>query len=80
MAHPRITEAPIDSAQARAVAVRVPCDPRSVVKVTIGMPVRDSLRRRILQALEAEGLAHLIPAAASPRPAAISSVGEPIAG
>jgi len=44
----------------RKVAVESPADPRSVVKVLRGEPVSPMTRDRILRALEARGLGHLI--------------------
>jgi hypothetical protein len=77
MTSPRIADSPLDSSLARRIAVLADCDPRTVVRVTVGAPVRPSSRRRILRALEREGLGHLVPP--GPEAAAIASVRQPTA-
>jgi hypothetical protein len=46
----------------RAVSVEAPADPRSVRRVLLGERVAPLVRERILRALEARGLRHLVPA------------------
>jgi hypothetical protein len=44
----------------RAVSVEAPADPRTVRKVLLGEAVSPLARDRILRALEARGLSHLV--------------------
>jgi hypothetical protein len=45
----------------RKLAVESPADPRSIVKLQRGEPLSPLTRERIIRALEARGLAHLVP-------------------
>jgi hypothetical protein len=45
----------------RILSIRAHVDPRSVRRLLRGEPVRPTIRERILEAIVAEGLAHLVP-------------------
>ncbi len=51
----------IPSNDLRRIAVRACADPRSVAKLARGEPVRPLTRERILAAMEALRLSHLLP-------------------
>jgi len=51
---------PLAAHLVRAVSVEAPADPRTVRKVLLGEPVSPLARDRILRALEARGLSHLV--------------------
>lgn len=44
----------------RAVSVAAGADPRTIRKVLLGQPVSPLARERVVRALEARGLSHLI--------------------
>jgi hypothetical protein len=44
----------------RCIAAEAPADPRSIEKLLRGEPVAPICRERIMRALEARGLAHLV--------------------
>jgi hypothetical protein len=45
----------------RAVAVEAPADPRTIRRVLLGEPVSPLAKERVLRALDARGLLHLVP-------------------
>jgi hypothetical protein len=52
---------PLPAHLLREVSVAAPADPRSVSRVLLGERVAPLVRERILRALEARGLRHLVP-------------------
>ena len=52
---------PLAAHLVRAVAVEAPADPRTVRKVLLGEVVSPMTHDRVLHALEARGLLHLVP-------------------
>jgi hypothetical protein len=58
----------IDLATTRRIAALADVDPRSVDRVILGKPTRDSIRLRVLAVLEKAGILPPEPAATDPKP------------
>lgn len=57
---------PLAAHLVRAVSVEAPADPRTVRKVLLGEPVSPLAHDRVLRALKACGLLHLVPVVTCP--------------